>query len=110
MTQEMPRTKPNIIITARLLLIPVLRSVELNPVPCAKADRVLSVRMAAIIRSDGSREWTLVAIFFVSFISLMIVYFLSVSGFSAEHATTISQARGAKMYVIHKMQLSPCYG
>ena len=30
--------------------------------------------------------------------------FLSVSGFSAEHAVTISQARGAKMYVIHKMR------
>ena len=30
--------------------------------------------------------------------------FLSVSGFSAEHAATISQARGAKMYVIHKMR------
>jgi hypothetical protein len=29
---------------------------------------------------------------------------LSVSGFSAEHAATISQARGAKMYVIHKMR------
>jgi hypothetical protein len=30
--------------------------------------------------------------------------FLSVSGFSAEHAVTISQGRGAKMYVIHKMR------
>ena len=30
--------------------------------------------------------------------------FLSVSGLSADHAVTISQARGAKMYVIHKMR------
>lgn len=60
--------------------------------------------MAAIVRSDGSREWTLVAIFFVSFMALMICCFRFVSGFSAEHAATISQTRGAKMYVIHKMR------
>ncbi len=38
MTAEMPSTKPNIMITARLLLMPVFRSVELNVVLCAKAD------------------------------------------------------------------------
>ena len=32
MTQAMPSTKPNIMITARLLLMPVLSSVELKPV------------------------------------------------------------------------------
>lgn len=30
--------------------------------------------------------------------------FLTVSGFSAEHAVTISQTQKAKMYVIHKMR------
>src|SRR5579862_5748966 len=75
MTHEMPRTKPNIMITARLLLMPVLRSVELNVVDCAQAGTVLRARTAAATRSDGSREWTLVAIFFVSFISLMFFLF-----------------------------------
>ena len=36
--------------------------------------------------------------------SVYVFCFLSVSGFSAEHAVTISQAREAKMYVIHKMR------
>src|SRR6058998_3308833 len=57
MTAEMPRTKPNIMITARLLLIPVLSSVELKA--CARAGRVLRVRKAAATRSEGSRERTL---------------------------------------------------
>jgi len=35
------RTKPNIMMTARLLLMPVLRSVELNVVLWAKAETVL---------------------------------------------------------------------
>jgi hypothetical protein len=52
----MPRTKPNIIMTARLLLMPVVRSVELKPVPCAKAEMVFIARMAATNRSKGSRE------------------------------------------------------
>jgi hypothetical protein len=59
----------------------VLRWVELNPVPCAKADTVLRVRMAAITRSDGSREWTLVAIVFVSFIAFMIFVFFPSAAF-----------------------------
>ena len=48
--------------------------------------------------------------FFCELHSVYDFYFHSVSGLSAEHAVTISQAREAKMYVIHKMQLSPCYG
>ena len=43
-------------ITARLLLMPVLRSVELKVVDCASAGRVLRARTAAATRSDGSRE------------------------------------------------------
>src|SRR5580698_4037433 len=52
----MPRTKPNIMITARLLLMPVLRSVELNVVDCAQAGMVLRAKTATATRSDGSRE------------------------------------------------------
>src|SRR5450756_36885 len=74
MTHEMPSTKPNIMITARLLLMPVLRSVELNVVDCAQAGMVLRARTAAAVSSAGSREGTLVAIFFVSFISLIFLF------------------------------------
>jgi hypothetical protein len=45
-------------ITARLLLMPVFKSVELNVVPWAKAETVLRARMAATVRSRGSRERT----------------------------------------------------
>src|ERR1035438_4888662 len=55
MTAEMPRTKPNIIITARLLLMPVFRSVELKVVLWAKAGTVLSANKAATVRSGRKR-------------------------------------------------------
>src|SRR5436305_15352227 len=75
MTEEMPSTKPNIIMTARLLLIPVFKSVELKPVPpWARAERVLRVRMAATGKSDESRERTLRV--FVIFIALTVCCFL----------------------------------
>src|SRR6266480_4968315 len=81
----MPRTKPNIIITARLLLMPVLRSVELKPPPaCAKADRVLRRSIAATMGTERSRERTCGVSFFLNFIALMFVVFSMASGFSAE--------------------------
>src|SRR6266496_3481990 len=102
MTAEMPRTKPNIMITARLLLIPVLSSVELKA--CARAGRVLRVRMTAATKTEGSRERTLGLICLMNFIRVC-VYFSVVSGFSAEHATTISQARNPLVYVLHNMHV-----
>src|ERR1700722_5596593 len=75
MTEEMPRTNPNIMMTARLLLMPVFRSVELKVVDCASAGRVLRARTAEAVSSEGSREGTLVAIFFVSFISLILLLY-----------------------------------
>src|SRR3989442_7637964 len=49
--------KPNIMITARLLLMPVLRSVELKPPPaCANADSVLRRSIAATMSTERSRE------------------------------------------------------
>src|ERR1039458_5306775 len=69
MTDEMPRTNPNIMITARLLLMPVLRSVELKVVLWAKAGTVLRANRAATVRSGRSRERSFVAsIFFISLV------------------------------------------
>src|SRR5580658_2020209 len=76
MTAAMPSTKPNIMMTARLLLMPVLKSVELNvvlpPPACANADRVLRVRRTAAMRSEGSRErifgWMCLMIFIRVFV------------------------------------------
>src|SRR6266496_5825005 len=99
MTAEMPRTKPNIMITARLLLIPVLSSVELKA--CAKAGRVLRVRMTAATRTEGSREQTLGLICLMNFIRVCVFCSSVVSGFSAEHAMTISQAQNPLVYVLH---------
>jgi hypothetical protein len=48
-------TNPNIMITARLLLMPVLRSVELKVVLWAKAGTVLSANRAATARSGRQR-------------------------------------------------------
>src|SRR6266536_4693362 len=101
MTAEMPRTKPNIMITARLLLMPVLSSVELNA--CAKAGMALRVRKTAATRSEGSRERTLGLMCLMNFIRVC-VYFSLVSGFSAEHAMTISQAREVLVYVQHNIR------
>src|SRR5579859_7321559 len=55
MTAEMPRTKPNIMITARLLLMPVLRSVELKEVLCAKAVAEFKANRAASSKVDRNR-------------------------------------------------------
>src|SRR5947208_7395411 len=100
MTAEMPRTNPNIMITARLLLIPVLSSVELKA--CAKAGMLLRVRMAAATRSERSRERTLGLICLMNFIRVC-AYFSVVSGFSAEHAMTIPQTREVLVYVQHNI-------
>src|ERR1039457_6498283 len=87
MTHEMPRTKPNIMITARLLLMPVLRSVELKVVDCAHAGRVLRARTAAATRNDGSRErifgWMCLMIFIR--VVLFFIYWRS-DLFAASHA------------------------
>src|SRR5581483_11649439 len=65
MTAEIPRTKPNIMITARLLLMPVLRSVELKPVPWARACIVLSASSATIMPNGRSRATVLVMSSFI---------------------------------------------
>src|SRR6266516_811347 len=85
MTAEMPRTKPNIMMTARLLLMPVLRSVELKPpAPCANAETVLRRSIAATMSTELSRERTWGVSFLLSFIALMFVVSSMASGFSAE--------------------------
>src|SRR5580658_1689934 len=77
MTAAMPRTKPNIMMTARLLLMPVLKSVELKVVDCANADRVLRARIAAAMRSEGSRERIFGWMCLMIFIRVFILIFLS---------------------------------
>src|SRR5580658_5724160 len=80
MTAAMPRTKPNIMITARLLLSPVFKSVELNvvlPLDCANADRVLRVRRTAAMRNEGSRERIFGWMCLMIFIRVFILIFLS---------------------------------
>src|SRR6185437_12529464 len=106
MTHAMPRTKPNIMITARLLLMPVLRSVELNVVDCASAGRVLRAKTAAATRSDGNRERTLGLICLIIFMRVNDFVFLSLPAvLPLNYATTISQAHEAVVYVIHKMRV-----
>src|SRR5208282_6203767 len=58
MTAKMPRTKPNIMMTARLLLRPVFKSVELKVVLCAKAGRTLSASKAATVNMERIRART----------------------------------------------------
>src|SRR6266850_2704690 len=89
MTAEMPSTKPNIIITARLLLMPVLRSVELKP--CAKTEGALRMRNAATAKAEESRERTLDARLLVNFITLMLCcFFLSSAALPPYYAHTTS--------------------
>src|SRR5208283_3386710 len=85
MTHEMPRTKPNIMITARLLLMPVLRSVELKVVDCASAGRVLRARTAAATRSDGSRERIFGWMCLMIFISVILFFVSGSDSFAASH-------------------------
>src|SRR6185437_12219179 len=98
MTHAMPRTKPNIMITARLLLMPVLRSVELNVVDCASAGRVLRAKTAAATRSDGNRERTLGWICLIIFMRVNEFCFSFIaSGSSAElreHHLTSARSGG----------------
>src|SRR5208282_2544713 len=77
MTAAMPRTKPNIMMTARLLLMPVLKSVELKVVDCANAGRMLRARTAAVMRSEGSRERIFGWMCLMIFIRVFILIFLS---------------------------------
>ena len=59
--------------------------VKLEPPACAKAERVLRVRIAATMKSEGSRERTLVLMCLVNFIRVvMFVVSFVLSGFSAE--------------------------
>src|SRR5580692_5272783 len=85
MTHAMPRTKPNIMITARLLLMPVLRSVELNVVDCASAGRVLRARTAATTRSDGSRERIFGWMCLMIFIRVVLFFISGGDSFAASH-------------------------
>src|SRR5690348_10460134 len=89
-------------ITARLLLIPVLSSVELKA--WAEAERVLSVKIAAAMRSEGSRVRTLGLMYLVNFIRVCFFRF-RLSGITAEHAMTISQARKVLVYGLHNIHV-----
>src|SRR5436305_121833 len=98
MTAEMPRTNPNIMITARLLLMPVLSSVELNAVPppaCANADSVFSVKIAATYRMDGSRERTLGVSCLINFIRVSVFDFSRQRLFRRTRVDLLTVARSA---------------
>src|SRR5258706_14052865 len=103
MTQAMPRTKPNIMITARLLLMPVLRSVELKPVLCASAGRALRARMPAAMSRAGSRE----RILRVTGLSGWMIFILFVFGGSDSFAADGMHSRRNKKWagsVGHKVR------
>src|SRR5689334_18534131 len=96
MTAEIPRTKPNIMITARLLLMPVFSSVELNA--CAHAGIALRMRMAATMRSEGSRERTLslmCLICLISFIRVSVFVFSRQRLFRRTRVDHLTSARSA---------------
>src|SRR5580765_1618266 len=93
MTAEMPRTNPNIMITARLLLMPVFSSVELNA--CAKAGMALRVRMAATARSEGSRERTLNLMCLINFIRVSVFDFSRQRLFRRTRVDLLTAARSA---------------
>src|SRR4030095_538259 len=93
MTAEMPRTNPNIMITARLLLMPVFSSVELNA--CAKAGIALRVRKAATMRSEGSRERTLNLMCLINFIRVSVFDFSRQRLFRRTRVDLLTAARRA---------------
>src|SRR5439155_26034713 len=111
MTAEMPRTKPNIMMTARLLLMPVLRSVELKPPnPCANAERVLRRSIAATMSTEPSRERTWGVSFLLSFIALMFVVSSMASGlFPLNHAHIITN-NACREDVAHTQNAQPVRG
>src|SRR5580693_1798967 len=88
MTDEMPSTNPNIMMTARLLLMPVFKSVELNVVLWAKAETVLSANRAATVRSGRNRAKIFGASNF--FMALFFCCRLSSAALPLIYATTIS--------------------
>ena len=92
-------------ITARLLLMPVLRSVELNVVACAKAGRVLRARMAATMRSDGSRERIFGVDVFDDLHTRCVYFFVSGSdSFAALRAHSDRTRKTCRCMCVHKMQ------
>ncbi len=60
--------------------------------------------MAAAMRSEGSRMRTFGLIYLFNFIRVLFSRFSLVSGLSAEHAMTISQARQVMVYVLHNIR------
>jgi len=80
--------------------------VELKP--CAKAEGALRMRSAATVRTEENRDRTWSASLFVNFITLMLVVSFVVGGRRRITRTQLAPRHGAKMYVIHKMQVSPC--
>src|SRR5208283_1302854 len=107
MTAEMPRTKPNIMMTARLLLMPVLRSVELNVVLWAKAETVLRANRVATVRSGRSRERIFRADIF--FMALFYLFRFPVQRFFRRiMRIQLPATPMTNVYVIHKMQLGFC--
>src|SRR5208337_2041551 len=93
MTHEMPSTKPNIMITARLLLMPVLRSVELNVVDCAHAGMVLRARTAAATRRDGSRERFFGWMCLMIFIRVVLFFLLLAAIHSLHYSPTLTEGK-----------------
>src|ERR1700691_2132674 len=104
MTAEMPSTKPNIMMTARLLLMPVLKSVELKVVLWAKAETVLSANSAATVRSGRSRERIFGASVF--FIGGCFVFVFFVDGRLCRPITRLHlpPKKKAKVQALNKMQ------
>src|ERR1022692_2770987 len=108
MTAEMPRTKPNIMITARLLLMPVLRSVELNVVDCASAGRVLRARTAAATRNDGSRERIFGWMCLMIFIRVVLFLFTGAATCSLHHTRTLPEVKKSLACVAHILKKDSC--
>src|ERR1035441_4038306 len=107
MTAEMPRTKPNIMMTARLLLIPVFKSVELKVVDCASAGRGLRARTAAVMRSDGNRERIFGRMCLMIFIRIVLLFICWRSDlFAASHAH-FARRKTSLACVAHNLKRPP---
>src|ERR1017187_8600797 len=103
MTAEMPSTKPNIMMTARLLLMPVLKSVELKVVLWAKAETVLSANRAAMVRSGRSRLTIFGASIF--FMALFLVFSFCRQRFCRRFTRLqLAATKSEKVSQGHKMQ------
>src|SRR5476649_52538 len=99
----MPRTNPNIMITARLLLMPVLKSVELNVVLWAKAGTVLRANREATVRNGRNRERIFLASIF--FMALIYLFRFPVRRFFRRVTRTfLSPLREANLQTLQKME------